>query len=189
MANASAKDVSPEPRTVSLAKQLAHELLAQGASAAGAPRLRLLRGPALEPCILPQPPGLLHIGRGEGATWRVDDPSVSREQCTIECTPYGVFVVDTSRRGTQVGGVVVTERTGPLIAGQTISFGNVVLVYEDDAALAPLPASAIATLVPTLDATPPRRTPARGAARQGALVWWWVAIALVLAAALWVALG
>ena len=164
--------------TASLAVQLARELMAQ--PLAVAPRLRVVRGPAAAPCVLPPAPCEVHIGRSEAATWRLDDASVSREQCIIERTAQGCFVSDASRRGTQVGGVVIADRVGPLVAGQTISFGTVVLVYEEG------PPSPVAASARAAEGTTVVPRPHVATAHRRPPIWWWLALASVLAALAWV---
>ena len=147
-----------------------------------APVLRVVRGSAAAPCVMPPAPCTVHIGRSEAATWRLDDASVSREQCIIERNEQGCFISDASRRGTQVGGVVITDRVGPLVSGQTISFGTVVLVYEEAASSSQAAdlAAGSATVVPQHKAASVApRTP----------IWWWLALLLTLAALAWVLLS
>lgn len=170
--------------TASLARQLAQELMTGPASVA--PVLRVVRGPAAAPCVMPPAPCTVHIGRSEAATWRLDDASVSREQCIIERDEAGCFLRDASRRGTQVGGVVITDRVGPLVSGQTISFGNVVLVYEEAAASASA-SSQTASLAAGSTTVVPRHRPPVVAPRTP--MWWWLALLATLAALAWVLLS
>lgn len=162
--------------TASLAKELARELIAN--PDAHAPSLRVVRGPQVAPCILPRPPSMVTIGRGETATWQLTDASVSREQCVVERTDVGTYVTDASQRGTQVGGTLVTGKVGPLVSGQTISFGNVVIVYEESSRGQQVLVDDQATLVAAAKATPavtPTPMP---------MPWWWWALMVGVAASL-----
>jgi putative peptide zinc metalloprotease protein len=77
------------------------------------------------------------IGRGDGATVRLDDRTVSRLHARITAGPSGLAIEDAgSRFGTRVSGQQLSAPL-PLAAGQEIRLGNVVLRVESAVPRAP----------------------------------------------------
>jgi putative peptide zinc metalloprotease protein len=79
----------------------------------------------------------LTIGRGDEATVRLGDQTVSRLHVRIELGPYGPVIEDAgSRFGTLLAGV---RLTGPAVlqAGTTIRLGDVLIAVEGARAVAP----------------------------------------------------
>ncbi|MDR3120350.1 MAG: FHA domain-containing protein [Clostridiales bacterium] len=71
--------------------------------------------------------GALVIGRAEHAAIRLDDKSVSREQCKIVNLGAGLAVVHVSRTNkTRLNGVAVAA-SSPIQSGDTLKFGREVL--------------------------------------------------------------
>src|SRR5438876_368404 len=80
----------------------------------------------------------LTIGRGEAASVRLADQTVSRTHARISVGPAGPLLEDTgSRFGTQLEGARVS-RPELLRAGSEIRVGDVRLTVESDAPPAPL---------------------------------------------------
>jgi putative peptide zinc metalloprotease protein len=107
----------------------------------------------------------LTIGRGEEATVRIGDQTVSRLHVKIGLGPDGPLIEDAgSRFGTLVSGTLITGPT-PLRAGAQIRLGDVVIAVEDAvprrvAPAVPVPEAALAgqsgpgeTIVVPVDAT------------------------------------
>ncbi len=109
-------------RTASLARELVRELL----SGPGGPELIVEGGPAAGKRLrLPPPEGRVVVGRGEGASWVVLDPDLSRAHAAIDRGWDGVRVLDLgSKNGTRVAGALV-PREGEA-AGRAIGDGDVI---------------------------------------------------------------
>jgi hypothetical protein len=94
--------------------------------------------------------GELIIGRAEHAVIRIDDKSVSREQCKIVAQGAGLAIVHLSQTNkTSLNGVAVTG-SSPIQSGDTLKFGRELLRIE---------------YIQSLGAPPPRepeRTPSSG---------------------------
>ena len=122
-------------RTASLARELVRELLA----GPGGPELVVEAGPAAGKRLrLPPPEARVIVGRGEGATWVVLDPSLSRAHAAIDRGWDGVRVLDLgSKNGTRAGGVLAPrdgEGAGRAIGdGDRIEIGETTIVYRDPA--------------------------------------------------------
>ncbi len=101
--------------------------------------------------------GELTIGRGEEASVRIADPTVSRLHARILPGPDGPLLEDSgSRFGTLLDGAAVSE-SRPLRVGSEIRLGDVTLVVDSDAPPIPraqqLPAGAGETIVMPVGAT------------------------------------
>lgn len=104
------------------------------AAAAGAlpprgPQLVVLTGPRAG---TPIPLGAdVVLGRGRGATLRLDDPAASRRHARVRLDPQGATVEDLgSKNGLRVNGVRVERRVWPLRAGDTLTVGETELALE-----------------------------------------------------------
>ncbi|HTJ41562.1 MAG TPA: FHA domain-containing protein [Kofleriaceae bacterium] len=122
-------------RTASLARELVRELLA----GPGGPELVVERGPASGKRLrLPPPDARVIVGRGEGATWVLLDPDLSRAHAAIDRSWDGVRVLDLgSKNGTRVAGALVPregEGAGRAVAdGDRIELGATAIRYSDPA--------------------------------------------------------
>jgi putative peptide zinc metalloprotease protein len=103
-----------------------------------------IAAPGSEPLVLVLPGGerfplhdAMTIGRGDGATLRLDDRTVSRLHARIAAGPSGLAIEDAgSRFGVTVSGQPLSGPM-PLAAGQEIRLGNVVLRVESAVPRAP----------------------------------------------------
>ncbi|HXA54021.1 MAG TPA: FHA domain-containing protein [Solirubrobacteraceae bacterium] len=112
--------------------------------------------------------GELTIGRGDDASVRIDDRTVSRAHARIHPGPAGPLLEDSgSRFGTLLDGAPVTEPR-PLRVGSEIRVGEVTLVVDSDAPPQPLPAEAGETVVMPVGATQLGLRPAAAAATSSA---------------------
>jgi predicted component of type VI protein secretion system len=133
--DAPAGAVPSAERTASLARELVRELLA----GPGGPELVVEGGPAAGKRLrMPPPEARVVVGRGEGSSWVVLDPDLSRAHAAIDRGWDGVRVVDLgSKNGTRVGGVLVPrdgEAPGRVIAdGDVIELGATRIRYADPA--------------------------------------------------------
>jgi pSer/pThr/pTyr-binding forkhead associated (FHA) protein len=67
------------------------------------------------------------VGRGAGASVRLDDHDVSRRHARLEVDPTGIWVHDLgSKNGVYANGTRV-ETSVPLVHGDTLAFGDLVL--------------------------------------------------------------
>jgi hypothetical protein len=172
-------------RTASLARELVRELLSGPGGAA--PELVCDGGPAAGDRLrLPPPESRVVVGRGEGSTWVILDPNLSRAHAAIDRGFDGTRVSDLgSKNGTRVSGdLAPTVPPGRVLAdGDTIELGATRLRYVDpaeqylrdlDARLASMtPAGAMAAVTPA-------RQPAVTARRRSAAP---IVVAAVIAAA------
>lgn len=94
-------------------------------------RIEIVAGPAAGQDILLKSASTIVVGRGDQATFRVDDPRLSRNHCLFEHAPPYLLVRDLgSRNGTKVNGHRVDEAY--LRAGDRVACGaNVFLVHGD----------------------------------------------------------
>ena len=139
-----------------------------------------------EPLVLVLPDGArlpieeaMTIGRGDDATVRLDDRSVSRVHARITAGPEGPMIEDAgSRFGVLVSGQPLSEPR-PLFLGVEIKLGNVVLKVESAAPL-PSPAASAdppnapdtgrnATIVVPVGATQMGLRRAAGTSRDGSI--------------------
>jgi predicted component of type VI protein secretion system len=150
-------------RTASLARELVRELLTGPAGAA--PELVCEAGPSSgDRRRLPAPEARVVVGRGDGVSWVILDPNLSRAHAAIDRGWDGTRVIDLgSKNGTRVAGVMApTETPGRTLAdGDVIELGETRLRYIDpaeqylrdlDARLATMAPSAPPPSVPTLPA-------------------------------------
>jgi hypothetical protein len=172
-------------RTASLARELVRELLSGPGGAA--PELVCDGGPAAGDRLrLPPPESRVVVGRGEGSTWVILDPNLSRAHAAIDRGFDGTRVSDLgSKNGTRVSGdLAPTVPPGRVLAdGDTIELGATRLRYVDpaeqylrdlDARLASMtPAGAMAAVTQA-------RQPAAVARRRSAAP---IVVAAVIAAA------
>jgi hypothetical protein len=117
--------------------------------------------------------GELTIGRGEQASVRIADQTVSRLHARISPSPSGPLLEDSgSRYGTLLDGVPVSEPQ-PLRAGSEIRVGDVTLAVHSDAPAAPVArepqATAGETIVMPIGATQLGLRPAAAAGIDGGL--------------------
>jgi putative peptide zinc metalloprotease protein len=115
--------------------------------------------------------GALTIGRGEEASVRIADRTVSRLHARIDFGPSGPLLEDAgSRSGTLLDGMPVSEPQ-PLRAGSEIRLGDVTLAVGSDAPPAPreLQPGAGETIVMPIGATQLGLRPAAAAGMDGGL--------------------
>jgi putative peptide zinc metalloprotease protein len=115
--------------------------------------------------------GALTIGRGDEASVRIADQTVSRVHARISLAPSGPLLEDVgSRFGTLLDGVPVNAPQ-PLRAGSEIRVGDVTLAIRSDAPAAPpeLQSSAGETIVMPIGATQLGLRPAAVAGMDGGL--------------------
>lgn len=131
VANVPVTTVTSEERTASLARRLARDSLDAETIA---PTLTVLNGPSEGTRVtLPEPPGRLVLGRGEGCDLTLDDADLSREHAEVDVGLDGVRVRDLhSKNGVWLGERKITERL--LADRDEITIGATVLRFEDPAA-------------------------------------------------------
>jgi pSer/pThr/pTyr-binding forkhead associated (FHA) protein len=168
-AMASADAAPSVDRTASLARELVRELLSGPGGAV--PELVCDGGPAAGDRLrLPAPESRVVVGRGEGSTWVILDPNLSRAHAAIDRGFDGTRVIDLgSKNGTRVSGELApTVVPGRVLAdGDTVELGATRLRYVDpaeqylrdlDARLASMtPGGAMAAVTPARPAAPARR--------------------------------
>ncbi|HEY5920658.1 MAG TPA: FHA domain-containing protein, partial [Kofleriaceae bacterium] len=122
---------APVQRTESLARELIRNLLGSGAQ----PSLEVERGPhAGAKRQLAPPESKLVIGRGDEASWIIDDKDLSRAHAEIRRGWDGTRIVDLdSKNGTKVDGDQVTGDGMALRDGCVVELGPVVLRFRDPA--------------------------------------------------------
>ncbi len=134
-------DDDPRGRTESLAREIVRDLMGSGdepGEESLAPELLVETGPAAgQRFTLGQLDVRVVVGRGEGATWVLLDPDLSRSHAAIERRSDGVRIYDLgSKNGTKVAGKAVT--VGPpgvlLEDGVMIGLGETMVRYTDPAA-------------------------------------------------------
>ena len=103
------------------------------------------------------------IGRGDDATIKIDDQTVSRMHARIEWSPEGPMIVDAgSRFGITISGQQL-DAPRRLLAGQEIRIGNVVLRVESVTRRPEAPAGAGGVPVAVPGAAGVPGAPGRGA--------------------------
>lgn len=134
-------DDDPRGRTESLAREIVRDLMGGGDESGEqslAPDLLVETGPAAgQRFTLGQLDVRVVVGRGEGATWVLLDPDLSRSHAAIERRSDGVRIYDLgSKNGTKVAGKAVA--VGPpgvlLEDGVMIGLGETMVRYTDPAA-------------------------------------------------------
>ena len=163
-------DAAPSvERTASLARELVRELLSGPGGAA--PELVCDGGPATGDRLrLPPPESRVVVGRGEGSSWVILDPNLSRAHAAIDRAWDGTRVIDLgSKNGTRVAGELAPTVTPgrPLADGDIVELGATRLRYVDpaeqylrdlDARLATTtPEAPIPAVTTAQVAAPPRR--------------------------------
>jgi pSer/pThr/pTyr-binding forkhead associated (FHA) protein len=122
-------------RTASLARELVRELLSGPGGAA--PELVCDDGPAAGDRLrLPPPESRVVVGRGEGSSWVILDPNLSRAHAAIDRGWDGTRVIDLgSKNGTRVAGELApTVTPGRALAdGDIVELGATKLRYVDPA--------------------------------------------------------
>lgn len=133
-------DDNPRGRTESLAREIVRDLMGGVGEddAALAPELEVETGPAAgQRFTLGQLDTRVVVGRGEGATWVLLDPDLSRSHAAVERRSDGVRIYDLgSKNGTRVAGQPVS--VGPpgtlLEDGAVIGLGDTLVRFTDPAA-------------------------------------------------------
>ncbi|HZT23093.1 MAG TPA: FHA domain-containing protein, partial [Verrucomicrobiae bacterium] len=94
--------------------------------------LRLVVNPGTDSAWeIPLSPGVISLGRGPDNSFPIEHPSVSSTHCQVTITDAGVRVKDLgSVNGTFVDDAMVDE--APLVNGQTLRLGEVVMRLESD---------------------------------------------------------
>jgi len=111
-------------------------------------RLRVLDGRHAE-TVHELNPGTFSLGRDPGADFHLSDPTVSKKQATLSCTPHGVRLKNRSERNPTHVNDAPLQGTAVLKGGDRILLGTVHLVYEAPASaiLAPGSSGHAATMV------------------------------------------
>jgi predicted component of type VI protein secretion system len=93
--------------------------------------------------------GELAIGRDAGVDWTLADPArtISRQHCVVALKNGAISLRDTSANGVYVGPSrrrVEPQAPTPLSAGDTIQFGDFLILVEESRSFAPAPATGTA---------------------------------------------
>jgi diguanylate cyclase (GGDEF)-like protein len=130
-------DAFTDPRTVLTRRKTGEEALNTRSEPTKHPVLFVLSGPAVA-CqfVFPEGATEITVGRGENATFRVADASVSRRHAvfTVEPDPDGgepvISLADLgSTNGTRVNGNIIRERIR-LTSGQRVVLGEMMLQFD-----------------------------------------------------------
>lgn len=134
-------DDNPRGRTESLAREIVRDLMGgldEDGEGSLAPELEVETGPAAgQRFTLGELDTRVVVGRGEGATWVLLDPDLSRSHAAVERRSDGVRIYDLgSKNGTRVGSTQVS--VGPpgqlLEDGAVIGLGDTLVRFTDPAA-------------------------------------------------------
>ncbi|MCW8140022.1 MAG: protein kinase [Planctomycetota bacterium] len=103
--------------------------------------LRLVRGARANETITLEDNQSVILGRGTEATFRIQDPSISRRHCQISNTPRGVLIADLgSSNGTYVNGQRLAQGWSQLAPNDQVILGqNELRVLAANAGAAPNP--------------------------------------------------